>query len=86
MSSVNGWVLGWLIGAGVVVIVVVLLLLMIQGATRAAGKAEAVLAALDDAKVNTLPLWEVDTTDRLLTRIVSAAAAAREYLASKAGA
>jgi len=82
---VSGWLLGWLIGAGVVVIVVVLLLLMIQGATKAADKAEAILAALDEAKVNTLPLWEVDTTNQVATRIVVAATAAREYLASTAG-
>jgi len=81
----SGWVLGWLIGAGVAVVVVVLLLLMIQGATRAAEKAEAILVALDEAKVNTLPLWEVDTTNQVATRIVVAATAAREHLASTAG-
>lgn len=80
----SGWVLGWMIGAGVVVIVVVLLLLMIQGAARAAGKAEEVLAALDEAKVNTSPLWAVDTTNQVATRIVGAATSAREYLASQA--
>ncbi|MDQ3738636.1 MAG: hypothetical protein M3337_05650 [Actinomycetota bacterium] len=82
----SGWVLGWIIGAAVVVVVVVLLLLLIRGATRAAEKAEAILGALDEAKVNTLPLWEVDTTNQVATRIVVAATAAREYLASKAGA
>ncbi len=78
--------LSWLIGAGVVVIVVVLLLLLIRGASRAAEKAEAILAALDEAKVNTLPLWEVDNTNQVATRIVVAATAAREHLASEAGA
>jgi uncharacterized SAM-binding protein YcdF (DUF218 family) len=83
---VSGWVLGWIIGAGVVVIVVALLLLMIRGAANAAEKAEAVLAALDEAKINTLPLWEVDTTNQVAGRIVESATAAREYLASQAGA
>ncbi|MBA3606015.1 MAG: hypothetical protein H0W46_08605 [Acidimicrobiia bacterium] len=78
----SGWVLGWLIGAGVVVIVVALLLLMIRGATRAAEKAEAILAALEEGRKNTLALWEVDTTNQVATRIVGAATAAREYLAS----
>lgn len=82
----SGWVLGWIIGAGVVVIVVVLLLLMIRGAARAAGKAEEVLAALDEAKANTAPLWAVDTTNQVATRIVVAATSAREYLASQADA
>jgi len=81
----SGWVLGWLIGAGVVMIVVVLLLLMIRGAAKAAEKAEAILAALDEAKVNTLPLWAVDDTNQVATRIVDAATSAREYLASSAG-
>lgn len=79
----NGWILGWIIGGAVVVVVVVLLLLLIQGAARAAAKAEAVLAALDEAKVNTLPLWEVDTTNQVASRIVVAATAARQFLASK---
>lgn len=80
----SGWVLGWIIGAGVVVIVVVLLLLMIQGAARAAQKAEAILAALDEAKVNTHALWEVDITNQAASRIVAAATTAREHLASEA--
>lgn len=82
----SGWVLGWIIGAGVVVIVVVLLLLMIRGAAKAAATAEAILGALDEAKVNTLPLWEVDTTNQVADRIVGAATSAREHLASQAGA
>ncbi len=81
----NGWILGWLIGGAVVVVVVVLLLLMIRGATRAAENAEAVLAALDVAKLTTLPLWYVDTTNQVASRIVAAASSAREYLASQGG-
>jgi len=78
----SGWVIGWLVGAAVVVVVVVLLLLMIRGASRAAGKAEAILAALNEAEANTAPLWAVDTTNDVAGRIVGAATAAREYLAS----
>ncbi len=81
----SGWELGWIIGAIVVVVVVVLLALLIRGATQAAQKAEDIVIALDEAKVNTLPLWEVDTTNQVATRIVGAATSAREYLASKAG-
>ena len=81
----SGWVIGWIVGGAVVAVVVVLLLLMIQGAARAAAKAEATLAALDIAKVTTLPLWEVDTTNQVASRIVGAATAAREYLVSQGG-
>ena len=80
----NGWVIGWIVGSVVVVVVVMLLLLMIQGAARTAAKAESVLAALDVAKVNTQPLWAVDATNQVAGRIVAAATAAREYLASQA--
>lgn len=80
----NGWVQGWIVAAVVVVVVVALLLLMIRGVTRVARKAEDILEALDAAKVNTLPLWQVDTTNQVASRIVAAATAAREHLASKA--
>ncbi|GAC1602316.1 MAG: hypothetical protein NVS3B21_30440 [Acidimicrobiales bacterium] len=77
----NGWVLGWIIGAAVVVIVVALLLLMIRGAAKAAGKAEAIVDGLESARLNTLPLWDVDATNQTASRIVAAATAARLHLA-----
>lgn len=73
----NGWLLGYLIGAFVVVIVVVALLLMIRGARRTAERAEAVLAALNDTRDGTEGLWEVAATVRTAERIVAAAADAR---------
>ncbi len=76
----NGWVLGYLIGAVVVVIVVVALLLMIRGARRTAERAEAILAALHDARDGTQGLWEVGATVRTAERIVAAAADARASL------
>lgn len=80
----NGWVLGWAIGAVVVAVVVVLLVLMISGASRTAAKAEAILAALQDARDNTEGLWQLDATNQVADRIISAATAAREHLASTA--
>ena len=80
----SGWVIGWMIGTVVVVVVVVLLLLMIRGAARAASKAEAIVEALVESERNTAPLWAVDTTNQVAGRIVAAATAAREHLASKA--
>jgi len=77
---VSGWVLGWIIGAGVVVVVVTLLLLMIRGAARAARKAEDILAALKEARVNTAALWAVGETNEAAGRIVAAATAARGAL------
>lgn len=76
----EGWVLGYIIGAVVVVVVVVLLLLMIAGARRTAGKAEVILAGLYEARDGTAPLWELQTTVATAGRIVAAASAAREEL------
>lgn len=76
----NRWILGYVIGAVVVIVVVVVLLLMLRGAQRTAEKAEAILAALHDARDGTAPLWAVHTTVVTAERIVDAAAGAREAL------
>ncbi len=73
----NGWVLGYFIGAVVVVIVVVALLLMIRGAQRTATKAEAILAGLNDTRDRTQGLWQLEATVGTAERIVAAATAAR---------
>jgi len=76
----SGWILGYLIGAVVVVVVVVVLLLMIRGASRTAGKAEAVLAGLNDARDGTAGLWQLGATVSTAERVVAAAADARASL------
>lgn len=73
----NGWILGYLIGAAVVVVVVLVLLLMIAGARRTAEKAEAILAGLHDARDGTAPIRDLQTTVLTSRRIVSAASDAR---------
>jgi len=77
---VNGWILGILIGAVVVAVVVVVLLLMIRGARRTAEKAEAVLAALHEARDGTAGLWQLGNTVQASERILAAAADARHSL------
>jgi hypothetical protein len=74
---VNGWIIGYAIGALVVVVVVVLLLLMIAGARRTAEKAEGVLAGLHDTRDGTAGLWQLGATVSTAERIVGAAADAR---------
>ncbi len=76
----NGWILGYLIGAVVVLVVVAVLLLMITGATRTAEKAEAVLAGLNDVRDGTAGLWDLATTVATAERIVAAATDARTSL------
>ncbi len=82
----NGWIIGFVIGAVVVVVVVVLLLLMIVGARRTAEKAEAILAGLHDVRDRTEALWQLDTTVKTADRIVAAAADARKSLTPGGGA
>lgn len=73
----NGWILGYLIGAAVVVVVVVALVLMISGARRTADKAEGVLAALNDTRDGTAGLWQLGGTVQTVERIAAAAQDAR---------
>lgn len=78
----NGWHLGIAIGAVVVLVVVVVLLLLIAGARRVAEKAEAVVAALHDARDGTAALWQLGTTVKTAERIAESAADARRSLSS----
>lgn len=82
VHSMNAWEIGWVVGAAVVVVVAALLLAMIRGAGRAGTQAEAIVAALDLAAQNTEGLWDVDVTNRTISRVIAAAASAREHLSS----
>lgn len=79
----NGWIIGYLVGAGVVAVVVTVLLLMIRGARRTADQAEAITTALQAARDGTAALWRVEDTVLTAERIVAAAGAARETLAGQ---
>jgi len=81
----GGWIVGWAIGLAATALVVFLLVLLIRGASRAANKAEAIVAAFHESREHTAGLWEVDTTNRTIVRITESAAAAREYLQANAG-
>lgn len=82
----NGWVLGYLIGAVLVAVVVLLLVMMIAGARRTAEKAEAIVAALRDTRDGTAGLWQLADTVAAAERIVAAAADARTSLTPGGGA
>ncbi|MXW98996.1 MAG: hypothetical protein F4118_04120 [Acidimicrobiaceae bacterium] len=81
----TGWVIGYVIGGVLILAVVVLLLLMIRGAHRAAVKAAAILAALEESRDNTSPLWAVNDVNAAIERITAGAGAVRAHLASKDG-
>lgn len=79
----TGWIIGYIVAGSLIAVVVVLLLLMIRGATRAAVKAESILAALEQSRDNTAPLWAVNDVNNAIERITEGAAGVREHLASK---
>jgi hypothetical protein len=79
----TGWIIGYVVTGALVLVVVALLLLMIRGANRAAVKAESILAALEESRDNTAPLWAVHGVNQAVERITEGAAAVREHVAAK---
>lgn len=80
----NGWLIGFAIGAVVVVIVVVLLLTLITLAKRIGGRADAILAALHAARDNTTGLTSLTETNRIVERINTGATSARDVMEGRA--
>lgn len=75
-----GWFVGLGIGFAIVLVVVVIVATILATASRISGQARAAIRALDQGRVNTLPLWDVAETNRSLKGIVTAAQAARKGL------
>lgn len=68
MDSSNPWVVGWLLGGGVVAIAASVLLTIIGLARRIVRQAGEIEAAIDDARDNTTVLFDVTTTNLALDR------------------
>lgn len=75
-----GWTLGLIIGFTVVAIVVVVVATILTLAARIAKQANQITAVLDEGRVNTLPLWDVQKTNGALRAIIQAARTARGAL------
>lgn len=78
------WYIGLAIGFAIVVVVVVIAASILASAARIDAQAREGIDAMDEARVNTLPIWEVQTTNSLLTTIWKTAEAARESLEESA--
>lgn len=76
----TGWLIGYAIGAAVVLVVVALLLVLIAEARKIGDQAIEIRRALEDARANTLSLWEVERTNQLVEGITAKLAAARRAL------
>ncbi len=62
MVSLTGWYVGFIIALVVLVIVVALVGIILGLARRIGVQALAATEALDESRINTLGLWEVDKT------------------------
>ncbi|MGH9149851.1 MAG: hypothetical protein ACRD0D_00495 [Acidimicrobiales bacterium] len=76
----TGQYVGFAIGAVVIAIVVVLASIILGLARRIGVQALAVTAALDESRLNTIPLWEVDKLARAIRGVTQKCAEARAVL------
>jgi hypothetical protein len=74
------WYVGWASAAVIVVIAATLLLTIIFLGRRAARQADEITGALDGARANTDPLWDVKQININLDRINRGLVAARRAL------
>ncbi len=77
----TGWYVGLTIGAVVVAVVVVLVAIILGLARRISVQARSITGGLNQARVNTLALWDVDKVNeslRLTTRHAEEARGALE--------
>ncbi len=78
--SLAGWYVGYVIAAVVITIVVILVGIILGLARRIGVQADAVTGALDQARINTLPLWDVDKINGGIRSIIRSAQEARTAL------
>jgi hypothetical protein len=78
--TMTGWYVGYVIAAVVITIVVILVGTILALARRIGVQALQITAALDEARINTLPLWEVDKVNSGVRSIIKSAQSARQVL------
>ncbi|HVL26551.1 MAG TPA: hypothetical protein VM390_00270 [Acidimicrobiales bacterium] len=72
--------MGYVIAAVVITIVVVLVAIILSLARRIGVQADQITSALDEARINTLPLWDVDKINGGVRSILKSAQEARAML------
>ena len=78
--SLTGWYVGYIIAAVVISVVVILVGIILALARRIGVQALQITAALDEARINTLPLWDVDKINTGVRSIIKSAQTARQVL------
>ena len=79
-AVLTGWYVGFVIATVVISVVVVLAAIILGLARRIGVQAEAIVGAVDQGRVNTLGLWQVDNINESLRRTVRYAEQARAEL------
>ncbi len=80
MVSLTGWYVGFIIALVVLVIVVALVGIILGLARRIGVQALAATEALDESRINTLGLWEVDKINGGVRSLIRSAEEARGAL------
>lgn len=78
--ALTGWYVGYVIASVVIALVVILVALILALARRIAVQADQITSALDEARINTLPLWDVDKINGGVRSITQSAREARAML------
>lgn len=78
LSTQTWWIVGWALGAAVVLVAALLILAIIALARRIVRQAGEITAALEGARANTAPLFDLTRTNLALDRIHRGLAATRE--------
>ena len=79
-ASLGGWYVGLAIGLAVVAVVVIVVTTILILARRISKQAQMAIDALDEARANTLPLWDVQQINDSAKRILESMRAARGAL------
>jgi hypothetical protein len=78
--SLTGWYVGYVIASVVIAIVVILVAMILALARRIGVQADEITTALDEARINTLPLWDIDKINGSVRSITRSAQEARAIL------
>ncbi len=79
-AVLTGWYVGLAIGAVVIAVVVVLVAIILGLARRISVQARSITGALNQSRVNTLALWDVDKVNESIRQTMVHAEAARSRL------
>lgn len=69
VSTTTWWIVGWLAGGAVVLVAAALLLTIVALARRVARQAGEIVVALDGARINSEPLFDLARVNHSLERI-----------------